>query len=101
MEKVKYVEAAFTNQTKTVKDEELEVRSRKARAVMRALHHLFALKRELSRKAKLSVFKSIFVPSLTYDHDSQILGNDQKMQSQSNANVRKKIIERNQMRYRV
>ena len=33
---------------------------------MRALHRSVVLKRELSRKVKLSGFKSIFVPILTY-----------------------------------
>ena len=32
---------------------------------MRALHHLVILKRELSSKAKLSEFKSMFVPIFT------------------------------------
>ena len=44
----------------------LHVRSGKASAVMRALHRSVVLKRELSRKVKLSGFKSIFVPILTY-----------------------------------
>ena len=35
------------------KDEELDVRSGKASAIMRALHHSLVLKREISRKAKL------------------------------------------------
>ena len=40
--------------------EELHVR-----AVIRALHHLVVLERELTKQAKLSMFKSIFVPILT------------------------------------
>ena len=39
-----------------------------ASAVMRTLHHSILVKRELSEKAKLSIFKSIFVPILTYGH---------------------------------
>ena len=42
-------------------EEELDVPSGKATAVMRALHHSVVSKRELSRKAKLLVFKSILV----------------------------------------
>ena len=61
MEKLKYLGNNFTSGRK---DEELDVRSGKASAVIRALNHSVVLKRELSRKAKLSVFtsKSLFVP---------------------------------------
>ncbi|KAK0156508.1 hypothetical protein N1851_000177 [Merluccius polli] len=37
-----------------------------ASAVMRTLHGYVMVKRELSRKAKLSIYQSIFVPALTY-----------------------------------
>ncbi|TWW79900.1 hypothetical protein D4764_10G0009300 [Takifugu flavidus] len=33
---------------------------------MRTLHRSVVVKRELSRKAKLSIYRSIFVPTLTY-----------------------------------
>ena len=62
---------------------ELDVRSGKASAVMRALHHSIVLKLELSRKAKLSVFKLIFVPILTYGHESW--GTTERMRSQMQA----------------
>ena len=39
-------------------------------AVLRELYRSVAPKRELSNTAKLSVFKSIFVPILTYGHES-------------------------------
>ena len=39
-------------------DEELDTRIGKASAVMRALHYSVVRKRELSKKAKLSIFKS-------------------------------------------
>ena len=61
VEKFKYLGVAFTSNER--QDEELDVRSGKARAVMRVLHHSVVLKREVSRKVKLSEFKSIFVPS--------------------------------------
>ena len=32
----------------------------------RALHYSVVMKRELSKKAKLSIFKAVFVPILTY-----------------------------------
>ena len=39
-----------------------------ASAVMRALYRSVVGKKELSRKAKLSIYPSIYVPTLTYGH---------------------------------
>ena len=68
VEKFKYLGVAFTSDGR--QDEELDTRISKASAVMRALHYLVVMKRELSKKAKLSVFKAVFVPILTYGHES-------------------------------
>ena len=54
VEKFKYLGVVFSSDER--RDEELDVRSGQAHAVMRALHHSIVLKRELLRKAKLSVF---------------------------------------------
>ena len=40
-----------------------------ASAVMRALYRTVVVKRELIRKAKLSIYRSIYVPTLTYGHE--------------------------------
>ena len=40
---------------------------------MRALHYSIVIKRELSEKAKLSIFKTVFVPILTYGHESWVM----------------------------
>jgi len=45
----------------------------KANAVLRELYRSVATKRELSNTVKLSVFKSIFVPILSYDHESWVM----------------------------
>ena len=37
-----------------------------ASAVMRALHWIVVVKKEMSQKAKLSIYQSIYVPILTY-----------------------------------
>ena len=37
---------------------------------MRALNDSVVIKRELSKMAKLSIFKTVFVPILTYGHES-------------------------------
>ena len=71
VEKFKYLGVAFTSDGR--QDEELDTRIGKASAVMRALHYSVVMKRELSKKAKLSIFKAVFVPILTYGHES--LGN--------------------------
>ena len=54
-------------------DEELDTRKDKASAVMQALHYSVVMKRELSKKKKLSIFKTIFVPILTYDHEPWLM----------------------------
>ena len=40
---------------------------------MRALHYSVVMKRELSKKAKLSIFKAVFVPILTHGHESWVM----------------------------
>ncbi|TWW63116.1 hypothetical protein D4764_03G0001240 [Takifugu flavidus] len=44
-----------------------------APAVMRTLHQSVEVKRELSRKAKLSIYRSIFVPTLTFGHELWVM----------------------------
>ena len=68
---IKYLGVAFISDGR--QGEELNVRLDKVSAVMQALHHAVALKRKLSKNAELSVFKSIFVPMLTYAHESWVM----------------------------
>ena len=68
VEKFKYLGVAFTSDGR--QDKELDTRIGKASAVMRALHCLVVMKRELSKKAKLLIFKAVFVPILAYVHES-------------------------------
>ena len=70
VEKFKYLGVVFTTDGR--QDEELNTRIGKASAVMRALHYSVVMKRELSKKAKLSIFKEVFVPILTYGHESWV-----------------------------
>ena len=63
VEKFKYLGVAFTSDRR--QDEELDTRIGKASAVIRALHYSVVMKREWSKKAKLSIFKAVFVPILT------------------------------------
>ena len=71
VEKFKYLGIVFTSDGK--QDEELDIRTGKASAVMRALQRSIVMKKELSRTAKLSVFKTVFVPILTYGHESWVV----------------------------
>ena len=57
-------------------DEEPDTRIDKGKAVMRALLYAVVMKRELSKKAKLSIFKAVFVSILTMVMN--LLGNGRK-----------------------
>ena len=50
---------------------------------MRALHYSVVIKRELSKKAKHSIFKAVFVPILTYGHEFWVM--TERVQSQVQA----------------
>ena len=54
-------------------DNELDTRIGKASAIMRQLYRSVVLKRELRTKAKLFVFRSVFVPILTYGHECWVM----------------------------
>ena len=81
VEKFKYLEVAFTSHG--TQDEEMDIRISKAGAVMHTLHRSVVMKRELSQKAKLAIFRSIFVPISTYGHESWVL--TEKMRSRVQA----------------
>jgi len=72
VEKFKYLEVVFTSDGR--RSEEIDTRIGKANTFLRELYHSVAAKRqELSNTAKLSVFKSVFVPILTYGHGSWVM----------------------------
>ena len=71
VEKFKYLGVAFTSDGRQGK--ELDTQIGKASAVMRALHYSFVMKRELSKKAQLSIIKAVFVPNLSYGHESWVM----------------------------
>ena len=64
VEKFKYLGVAFTSDWRLGK--EPENRKGDASAVMQALRYSVVMKWELSNQAKLSIFKRVFVPILTY-----------------------------------
>ena len=81
VEKFTYLGVAFTSDERQV--EELDTRIGKTSEVMRALHYSVVMKRELSKNAKLSIFKAVFVPILTCGHESWVM--TERMRSQVQA----------------
>ncbi|TWW61044.1 hypothetical protein D4764_05G0011340 [Takifugu flavidus] len=67
VEEFKYLGVLFTSEGRM--EREIDRRIGAVSAVMRTLHWSVVVKRELSRKAKLSIYRSIFVPTLTYGHE--------------------------------
>ena len=63
----KYLGVLLTSEGKMGR--EIDRRIGAASAVMRALRRSVMARRELSRKAKLSVYQLIFVSTLTYGHE--------------------------------
>ena len=67
MEEFKYLGVLFTRDGR--REQEIDRRIGAASAVVRTLYWSVAVKRELSQKAKLFVYWSIFVPTLNYGHE--------------------------------
>ena len=67
MEKFKYLGVTFSNDGR--QDNKLDTHSGKASAAMHQLYQSVVLKQELCKKAKLSIFRSVFVPNHIYDHE--------------------------------
>ena len=67
----KYLGVLFTSEGRAEK--EISRRIGAAGAVLQSLYRTVVTKRELSRKAKLSVFRAIFVPTLTYGHEVWVM----------------------------
>jgi len=63
----KYLGVLFTSEGKM--EREIDRRIGAAPAVKQALDRSVLVKRELSRKAKLSIYWSVYVPILTYGHE--------------------------------
>ena len=79
--KFNYLGVAFASDGR--QSVELDVRSGKASAVMRALHYSVVLEREISRKAKFSMRKPILVPILIDGHESMVVTERVRSQMQA------------------
>ncbi|XP_061625696.1 probable ATP-dependent RNA helicase DDX17 isoform X2 [Phyllopteryx taeniolatus] len=67
VEEFKYLGFLFTSERRM--EREIDRRIGSASAVMRTLYRSLVVKKELSRKVKLSIYRSISVPTLTYGHE--------------------------------
>uniref|UniRef100_A0A3B3QGI4 Reverse transcriptase domain-containing protein n=1 Tax=Paramormyrops kingsleyae TaxID=1676925 RepID=A0A3B3QGI4_9TELE len=67
MGKFKYLGVFFTSEGRM--EWEIDRRIGAASAMMQALHRSVMVKKELSQKAKLSIYRSIYVSTLTYGHE--------------------------------
>ncbi|KAI3365316.1 hypothetical protein L3Q82_010406, partial [Scortum barcoo] len=67
VEEFKYLGVLFTSEGKM--EREIDRRIGAASAVMRSVYRTVVVKKELSRKVKLSIYRSIYVPTLTYGHE--------------------------------
>jgi len=66
VETFKYLGVMFTSDG--IRNKEIDLRIGKANSALRELYCSVVTKRELSKTAKLLVFKSVFVPILTCGH---------------------------------
>uniref|UniRef100_A0A3P8VZB6 Spliceosome associated factor 3, U4/U6 recycling protein n=1 Tax=Cynoglossus semilaevis TaxID=244447 RepID=A0A3P8VZB6_CYNSE len=71
VEEFKYLGVLFTSDGRI--EREIDRRIGAAAAVMRSLYRSVVVKKELSRKAKRSIYRSIYVPTLTYGHELWVM----------------------------
>ncbi|KAI3351447.1 hypothetical protein L3Q82_020304 [Scortum barcoo] len=71
VEEFKYLGVLFTSEGKM--EREMDRRIGAASAVLQTLVRSVVVKRELSQKAKLSIYWSIYIPTLTYDHELWVM----------------------------
>ncbi|KAK3574287.1 hypothetical protein QTP86_004367 [Hemibagrus guttatus] len=71
VEEFKYLGVLFTSEGRM--DREIDRRIGAAAAAMRSMYQSVVVKKELSRKAKLSIYQSIYVPTLTYGHELWVM----------------------------
>ncbi|KAK3557454.1 hypothetical protein QTP70_027739, partial [Hemibagrus guttatus] len=71
VEEFKYLGVLFMSEGRM--DREIDRRIGAVAAVMRSMYQSVVVKKELSRKAKLSIYQSIYVPTLTYGHELGVM----------------------------
>ncbi|XDV39599.1 hypothetical protein PO909_008816 [Leuciscus waleckii] len=71
VEEFKYLGVLFTSEGRMEREIDRQIGA--ASAVMRSLYRSVVVKKELSRKAKLLIYRSIYVPTLTYGHELRVM----------------------------
>ncbi|KAK3521204.1 hypothetical protein QTP70_001064 [Hemibagrus guttatus] len=71
VEEFKYLGVLFTSEGRM--DREIDRRIGAVAAVMRSMYRSVVVKKELSQKAKLSIYQSIYVLTLTYGHELWVM----------------------------
>ncbi|KAK3533231.1 hypothetical protein QTP70_013673 [Hemibagrus guttatus] len=71
VEEFKYLGVLFTSDGRM--DREIDRRIGAAAAVMQSMYRSVVVKKELSQKVKLSIYQSIYVPTLTYGHELWVM----------------------------
>ncbi|KAL1282365.1 hypothetical protein QQF64_001168 [Cirrhinus molitorella] len=71
VEDFKYLGVLFTSEGRL--EREIDRRIGAAAAAMRFMYWSVVVKKELSEKAKLSIYQSIYVPTLTYGHELWVM----------------------------
>ncbi|KAK3561961.1 hypothetical protein QTP86_019076, partial [Hemibagrus guttatus] len=71
VEEFKYLGVLFTSEGRMGR--EIDRRIGAAAAVMRSMYRSVVVKKELSREAKLSIYQTIYVPTLTYGHELWVM----------------------------
>ncbi|KAG1932899.1 hypothetical protein F2P79_020886 [Pimephales promelas] len=71
VEEFNYLGVLFTSEGRM--EQEIDRRIGAASAVMRSMYRSVVVKKELSRKAKLLIYWSIYVPTLTYGHELWVM----------------------------
>ncbi|KAK3517255.1 hypothetical protein QTP70_001470 [Hemibagrus guttatus] len=71
VEEFKYLGVLFMSEGRM--DREIDRRIGAAAIVMRSMYQSVVVKKELSQKAKLSIYQSIYVPTLTYGHELWVM----------------------------
>ncbi|KAK3524784.1 hypothetical protein QTP86_005457 [Hemibagrus guttatus] len=71
VEEFKYLGVLFMSEGRMYR--EIDRRIGAAAAVIRSMYRSVVMKKELTRKAKLSIYQSIYVPTLTYGHELWVM----------------------------
>ncbi|KAK3556390.1 hypothetical protein QTP70_007992 [Hemibagrus guttatus] len=71
VEEFKYLGVLFTSEGRM--DREIDRQIGAAAAIMRSMYRSVVVKKELSRKVKLLIYQSIYIPTLTYGHELWVM----------------------------